>query len=123
MAEIIHALVEFELKKTGMNYAFSFMIKYSLGLFFTTALMSVLVEGLTHQNVYEEDFGIIEEETLFFLYSLLIVPLIWIINPWYIKKRIQRSKFQDSPYCTQLEANYFMEDPEYIMGKRYGEVL
>lgn len=53
LAEVIHHLVDFEMPKTGSELQFSFMIKYSLGLFFTTAVMTVLVEGLVEKNVYE----------------------------------------------------------------------
>jgi hypothetical protein len=106
-----------------MSYSLSFMIKYSLGLFFTTAIMTILVEGVTHDNVYEEHFGIVEEETLFYFFTVVLVPLIWGINPWYIKRWIQRRMHEGSPYVTQEEANKIMEDPEYIMGKRYGELL
>jgi len=52
LAYIIHHLVEIELHKTGESAQFSFMLKYSLGLFFTTALMTILVEGVTHDNVF-----------------------------------------------------------------------
>ena len=40
------------------------MLKYSLGLFFTTALMTILVEGITQHNVFTEHYGIFEEETI-----------------------------------------------------------
>ena len=58
---IIHHLVDMELCKTGMGYQFSFMLKYSIGLFFISAVMTILVEGVTHKNVYTHKFGIIEE--------------------------------------------------------------
>jgi len=43
LSYVIHHLVEFEMHRTGESAQFSFMLKYSLGLFFTTALMTILV--------------------------------------------------------------------------------
>ena len=60
--------------------------------------MTILVEGVTHDNVYEERFGIVEEETLFFFFTVVLVPLIWGINPWYIKRWIQRKMHQGSHF-------------------------
>jgi hypothetical protein len=51
------------------------------------------------------------------------VPAIWVINPWYIAKFLKRCYYRDSLDITQEEANELMEDPEYLMGKRYSEVL
>lgn len=80
------------MKKTGVGYQFSYMLKYSLGLFFTTAVMTILVEGVTHDNVFEEKFGIVEEETLFFFFIALFIPLVWLVNPWYLWRLFQRKK-------------------------------
>lgn len=86
------------------------MIKYTLGLFFTTALLTIIVEGAIHTNVYTEKFGIVEEETIMFFFAAFLVPAIWAINPWYIWKWIQRKRYQDTPFITQEEANKVMED-------------
>lgn len=109
--------------KTGENYQFSFMLKYSVGMFFTTAVMTLIVEGFLRPNVFSEKYGIVEEETIMFFFTAFLVPLIWIINPWYLWKLIQRKRYQNTPFITQEEANALMEDPEYIMGKRYGEIM
>ena len=53
LSHIVHLFVDFEQHKTGENYQFSFMLKYALGLFFTTALMTLIVEGAAHVNVFE----------------------------------------------------------------------
>jgi hypothetical protein len=60
LAEVIHHLVDFEMPSTGSVFQFSFMLKYSMGMFFTTALMTVLVEGLVEKNIYDERYGLIE---------------------------------------------------------------
>lgn len=49
---IIHHLCDFEQHGKGSNYQTSFMVKYSIGLFFTTALLTIIVEGAIHTNVY-----------------------------------------------------------------------
>lgn len=51
------------------------------------------------------------------------VPLVWLLNPWYLVKLVQRRMYKDSVFLTQAEANKLMEDPEYLMGKRYAEIL
>ena len=94
-----------------MGYQFSYMLKYSVGLFFLSAVMTVLVEGVTHKNVYTHKFGIIEEETLMYFFVAGFIPLIWLINPWYIAHWIQRKRKMNSPFLTQEEANNLMADP------------
>lgn len=51
---VIHRLVDFEIHRTGETYQFSLMLKYALGLFFTTALIALLVEGAVRKNVFTE---------------------------------------------------------------------
>ena len=55
-----------------------------------------------------------------FFFTAFLVPLIWLINPWYLWKLIKRYRYENSPFITQEEANSLMEDSEYVMGKRYG---
>jgi hypothetical protein len=98
---IIHKLVDFEMNATGANYQASFMLKYSLGLFFTTGILTLIVEGALNTNVFHEKFGIVEEETIMFFFATLLVNLIWLVNPWYLWKVFQRKWHQDSPYITQ----------------------
>lgn len=58
-----------------------------------------------------------------FFFSSFLVPFIWLINPWHLYQLIKRKLNEGSPYLTQEQANKLMEDPEYLMGKRYGEVM
>ena len=67
--------------------------------------MTILVEGVTFNNVYTHQYGIIEEETLMYFFVAFFVPLVWLINPWYIAKWIKRERKKDSPLLTQEEAN------------------
>lgn len=55
---------------------------------------------------------------MFFLITFF-VPLVWLLNPWYLVKLVQRRMHKGSVFLTQMEANQLMEDPEYLMGKRY----
>jgi hypothetical protein len=59
MTKVIHHLVDFEMNLTSIGYQYSYMLKYSIGLFFTTSLMTLVVEAISHDNVYQEHFGII----------------------------------------------------------------
>jgi hypothetical protein len=91
--------------RTGETYQFSLMFKYALGLFFTTAVIALLVEGAVRKNVYTEEYGIAEEETIMFFLITFLVPLIWLINPWYLVKAVQRKLNKGSVFMTQAEAN------------------
>jgi hypothetical protein len=55
---------------------------------------------------------------MFFL-SAFLVPLIWLVNPWYLFKLAQRKCFSGKKEYTQKQANELMQDPRYSMGKRY----
>lgn len=46
MAFIFHKLTDMELLESGFKYQKSFGTKYFLGLFFTTAFMTLIVEGI-----------------------------------------------------------------------------
>jgi hypothetical protein len=50
---ILHLFTDFEKHRTGSEYEFSFGLKYTLGLFFTTALMTLLVEDIALHNIYK----------------------------------------------------------------------
>lgn len=52
-----------------------------------------------------------------------LVPLIWLINPWYILKIAKRWYYFGNRNITQKAANEIMEDVPYSMGKRYAEIL
>jgi hypothetical protein len=49
----------------------------------------------------------------------LLVPFIWLINPFQIYVLIRRKLNFGKKYLTQREANHYMEDFHYDMGKRY----
>lgn len=80
---------------------FSFALKQILGLFFTTALMTLLVEDLRFNNIYTHSYGVIEEESIIFIMNGLIAPLIWIINPWHIFKTLKKNYYYGSKLITQ----------------------
>jgi hypothetical protein len=98
---VLHIFTDIEKHRTGSGYEFSFGLKYTLGLFFTTALMTLLVEDIAFQNIYKESYGVVEEESIMFFFSAFLVPLIWIINPWHIFKVIKRRLFKDRTDYTQ----------------------
>ena len=60
MGTVLHHLTDLEHHDDKSDYAFSFAFKYSLGMFFTTCLMTVTVEALVHHNYYSHPFGVIE---------------------------------------------------------------
>ena len=88
-------------------------------MFFTTCMMSVVVEAVLNNNYYSHQFGIIEEESWMFVVSAVLVPIIWLVHPYQLCHRYKRWKYQNSEEVTQKKANFLMADYEYSIGKRY----
>lgn len=122
MGAILHRICDFERHPTTDLEEFHFAIKYSVGMFFTTALMTLAVEDMRFHNFYERPFGVIEEETMMFIMNALFVPLIWMINPWQLGVLLKRRLNYGRKDLTQKEANKIMENVQYNMGKRYAEI-
>jgi hypothetical protein len=55
---ILHVFTDIEMHRTGSEYEFSFGLKYTLGLFFTTAMMTIFVEDLGFHNIYSMKYGV-----------------------------------------------------------------
>ena len=92
-------------------------------MFFTTALMTIMVEALKFKNYYSHEFGVIEEETIMFILCAVLIPLIWIINPFQQCHVLERNEHVGKPDVSQHEANHLMADYHYDMGKRYAEII
>lgn len=87
-------------------------------MFFTTAIMAIIVQALIFGNL-EFAYGVVESETVMFFFNAFIVNLLWILHPqYYIHKFMRWLKFGKKD-ITQKEANALMEDFPYDMGKRY----
>lgn len=91
MVVLFHIFTDLERQDTSSKYQFSFGLKYCLGLFFTTALMTLAVEAVRFNNYYSHLYGVIEEETVMFFLNAIFVPLFWLLNPLYLFKLIKRS--------------------------------
>lgn len=89
-----------------------------LGMFFTTAFLTLAVEALVFNN-YSHHYGVVEEETFMSVLNALFSPLIWLINPWYLIHRVKVHLNRGRVDISQEEANKIMEYPEYNLGKRY----
>jgi hypothetical protein len=60
MGTILHHFTDFEMHATSDRFQLSFAFKYALGMFFTTALMTLFVEEFTYNNFYTHHYGVIE---------------------------------------------------------------
>jgi hypothetical protein len=98
---VLHWFTDLEKHTTGGEYEFSFGLKYTLGLFFTTAVMTLLVEDITFHNIYKEEYGVVEEESIMFFFNSFLVPIIWLINPWHIVHVIRRKYYLGKRNLTQ----------------------
>ena len=61
MGAVLHKITAFERHPTTARLEFHFALKYSVGMFFTTALMTLAVEDLRFHNFYKHPYGVIEE--------------------------------------------------------------
>lgn len=59
MGNVLHVFTHLEKHDNKANEDFSFAFKYALGMFFTTALMTIMVEALKFKNYYTHPFGVI----------------------------------------------------------------
>jgi hypothetical protein len=76
-----------------------------MGLFFTTAIMTLLVEDIRFHNIYSHDYGVVEEETIMFFMNSFLVPFIWFVNPWQLMIRAKRWYYYGKMDMTQKNAN------------------
>ena len=101
LAWVLHLLTDFEKHRTSTDFEDAFMLKFVLGLFFTTALMTLLVEDVVFHNIYSEEYGVAEEESIVFFLDAFFIPLIWLVHPWWIWRRIQRWYYHGKTHLTQ----------------------
>lgn len=123
MGNVLHYFTHLEKHDNKAQEDFSFAFKYALGMFFTTALMTIMVEALKFKNYYKHDFGVIEEETIMFILCAFLIPLIWTIHPLQLCHLRARNNHYGHLDVTQHEANHLMADYHYDMGKRYAELI
>lgn len=69
-------------------------------MFFTTALMSIIVEAVIYNNL-EFEFGVVEGETIMFFFNAFIVNLLWIIHPQYYLRKLSRWRKYGTKNITQ----------------------
>ena len=60
LSMLFHKFTEFELPSTTAKLQFSFALKLSIGLFFTTALMTLAVEAIKFENYYTHPYGVVD---------------------------------------------------------------
>jgi hypothetical protein len=101
ISAILHYFTDIEMHRTGSEFEFSFGLKYTLGLFFTTALMTIFVEDLGFNNIYSFKYGVLEEESIMFFFNSFLIPIIWFIHPWQIYRLIQRKFYFGRKDLTQ----------------------
>ena len=89
MSVLFHFFTTLERHTNTYSFSFSFALKYCLGLFFTTALMTLAVEDFSLNNYYSYLYGVIEEETVMFFLTFFVV-IYWLINPFQIMRLIKR---------------------------------
>jgi hypothetical protein len=81
--------------------------------------MTLLVEGVTFNNVFSYEFGIVEEESIMFIVNALFVPLLWLVNPLHLIRVLQRKMSYGKTNLTQGEANEIMMNGQASLGKLF----
>lgn len=110
LSTLYHKFTDMEKHSTTSKNLFSFSLKLCLGLFFTTALMTLAVEAIRFNNYYSHPYGVIDEETIFFFVNAFFIPIFWILNPMRLFKMIKRKIYFGKRSLTQREANKLMEE-------------
>ena len=64
--------------------------------------MTLAVEAITFHNFYAHEYGVIEEESIMFFINTFFLPLVWLVNPWQIKKLILKNLNKDKLHYTQM---------------------
>lgn len=113
ISSMFYKFTDMERHSTTSKHQFSFELKLLLGLFFTTALMTLAVEAIRFENYCKHPYGIIEEETIMFFMNSFFVPIFWLVNPTRIFKHLKRKIKYGKKNLTQREANELMEDERY----------
>jgi hypothetical protein len=123
MSPILHRICIFEKYFTKTKEEYAFTLKYLLSMFFTTAMMTVLVEAITKDNFFTHAHGVVESESVMIIFTSFFTPLIWLLNPWMMVIGCRRRLARSNLHLTQEEANHVMEPMAYQMGKRYAEIM
>ena len=92
MGSVLHYFTHLEHHFNRAEEELSFAAKYAFGMFFTTAVMTIIVEALAEGNYYKNEYGVIGEETIMFVFSAFIIPLNWAINPYRLCHLWEREK-------------------------------
>ena len=67
--------------------------------------MTLLVEGATFKNVFNYEFGIVEEESIMFMINAFFIPFLWLVNPLQLFRILRRKYREGKEEYTQREAN------------------
>lgn len=87
MSTIFHHICNHEKHECYSDLQFSFALKYMLGMFFTTALMTLMVEAIIFHNY--TDSGVVQEEIVMAVFNAFFGPLVYIINPEFIVRWVR----------------------------------
>lgn len=102
LVTLFHHFTDLEKHVTTAKLQFSFGLKYALGLFFTTALMTLAVEAIKFHNYYSHPYGVVDEESIMFFMNSFFVPFFWLINPLRLYKIIKRKIYHGKKHFTQF---------------------
>lgn len=123
VSKFLHFVSAFERYSTYTKEEYYFSVKYTITLFLTTAVMTLLVEGLTFHNFNAYEYGVVEEESIMFVVNAFFIPLLWLLNPLQLIRLVRRRLNYGLKDLTQGEANSLMMDEPASLGKHFAETI
>ncbi|CAD8205212.1 unnamed protein product [Paramecium pentaurelia] len=118
-------ITKIERISTNTKFQISYANKLTISLFVNAAIVSYVIDILIFSNIYGFG-GFMYNETLIFILNAAIAPLIWLIDPWTLIRKLQRDhQAQKVNDCllTQKEANEIMEEVDYQLAMRYADII
>jgi hypothetical protein len=97
---LFHVITHHEKHLSVSSSNLSYALKYTLCMFFTTALMTLLVEAIVHTN-YTGSLGVIEEEHFMFIFTAYFSPIVFMLNPYTFFAWVKRKIYHGNHYYTQ----------------------
>ena len=82
-------ITKIEKISTNTKFQISYANKLTISLFVNAAIVSYVIDILIFSNVYGFG-GFMYNESLIFILNAFIAPLIWLIDPWTLIRKLQR---------------------------------
>jgi hypothetical protein len=118
LGRAIRYFSSFEKHHTFTYYNTSVGIKLTAAQCINTALITIIV-NMDWEDDWFVSGGLVVDMTFVLLSNAFVAPLLYVLSPMYIIKRIKQRKAINNPLILQGEANLLWEEPQVDMPQRY----